>query len=364
MKEIKYKHRINTFFILIFLIPILIFLISGCSFTSSKNKFIEIKDAKYELNDLIVTLNANLAIKNVRIENINDGNILCTKYFDLEEGENQIKLTDCGFEEKITISAFNPGGTLIVKEFTLTLPLFKLKKGFRYDYSVSNSGSSTWNDVSIYITKESKDLLEGIIGIKDNQQAYLLKFKINNNDLTMQATYPLSQEQLTLKNIEYENAKEIVNKGIYGNSLLPFFLIVFKESSDFNLTELLNKKTTTVKQASSSDTITFKIESEEIVDDFLIYKILIINNKEKEEKTMSELYTSTFKPYHLMKLLILEAGPGGVIFEGSEKKDFNLADYDGYTIQSMQQSSEEGQSIPKAPIEPPTEEQPTEEPST
>ena len=296
---------------------------------------VKIKDAGYDFGDLVLTLDSNLEVKNTRIEVISEGNVLCTRYLNLPKGESEQKLSDCGVEEKITISITPPGGALSTKNLDLDVPIFKLKKGYKYDYS--SNAYSNQQEISLYITEDSSDTLAGIAGIKrGGQMASILRFKIDKDSLKITATYPLAVGKITSSNVEYRNIKDISRIGEAGTSLLPFWLILIGESEELvglDLDKLFKDKAITVTQQSSpTNQITLSLTGTQVENGFLVHKIIFSGKEGEEIKNVAELYVSTAKPYHLLKLVIFQ-GTGELTFKKLEKKDFSLSDYDGYTIE-------------------------------
>ncbi len=292
---------------------------------------VKIKNANYETGNLVITLDSNIEIKNARIEIVSEGNVLCTKYVDLKQGENQIRLPDCGVEEKITISVTPSGGTLVTKDFMLPVPLLKLQKGYRYDYNGGSSGSL--QEISIYITEETADEWQGIAGIKRNgNTASILRFKIRKSDLNMQATYPLAANKITAQDVEYKSVKDISSIGEAGNSLIPFWFLVWKGAYGLNLDDLFDRKIVTFSQ-SSSEQITFKVEDTLTDSGFLTYKISITGTEADTVKSLGEIYASPAEPYLIVRLIIFEGGGGSLIYKKMEKDDFSLSDYSGYNIE-------------------------------
>lgn len=300
---------------------------------------VKIKDAEYEVADLVLTLDSNLEVKNVRVEVVSEGNVLCTKYIDLPKGDSEQKFSDCGVEEKVTISVTAPGGTLSTRDFDLEIPAFRFQKGYKYDYS--STSYSNQQEISVYVTEDNSDYIEGLAGIKrSGNLASILRFKIRKNDLDLEATYPLAADAISSSSVDYNSVKEIARIGEAGNSLLPFWLILISETeglSGLNLEELFSKKTIIASQSSSPEaTITLKIEDTLIENDLLVDKISIIIKEGKEIKNAGELYVSPIKPYPLLKINLFE-GSGSLIFKKLEKKDFSLDDYAGYTIEEWRE---------------------------
>lgn len=84
---------------------------------------VRIKDSRFESGNIIVTLDADEATNNVRIDVLDETDqILCTKYKDLVKGATEIGLTDCEVRGRITVSVSPPEAEMITRDFTLTLP--------------------------------------------------------------------------------------------------------------------------------------------------------------------------------------------------------------------------------------------------
>lgn len=285
---------------------------------------VKIEDAGYEFTNLILSLNANLEITNARIEIASGGNVLCTKYIDLIQGQNQKKFDDCGVEEKLTISVTPVGGLLSTKDFSLSIPVLKLQKGYKYDYAFVQSASSSPIDISIFVIEDSSEAWEVIGGVKERDVAYLHRFKISKSDLTMRITNSLKENEV-LGNVEYKSLKE-ANSPSNAALIFPFWFVWLKESGNLNLDELFNKKTT-IFSFGSSDPITMKVEKTVIRDNFMVNEIIVTAKRESDN---GKIYASTLKPYLLTNIEV--ASGGGLVFKGLQKKDFSLSDFAGYQI--------------------------------
>jgi len=282
---------------------------------------VKVQNAVYDSSTLVLTLDANAETKNTRVDIIKDGNVLCTKYFDLIQGKNEKKIDDCGVEEKLTISIAPELGLLSTKEFALNPPLLKLQKGFRYDYAFVSSTGAVPKDVSIYVTEDSPEMWEGINGIKlSNSDADLIRFKINKNDLTLRVTSSLKEDEVFSQNLEFKDPLQASirdNDGI----LIPFWFVLMKQQG-LNLDELFIKKFTA--DISGSSDVGFKLKNTIVQDKFLVHEVTTTSGGEVK------LYSSTAKPYLMTNIV---AGNGGaLIFKGLQKKDFSLSDYAGYNI--------------------------------
>lgn len=89
---------------------------------------VRIKDARFESGNIIVTLDADEAIDNVRIDIIDESDtMLCSKYKGLVKGVTEVELTDCEVRERITVSVSPPEAEMIAKDFALILPEVRIK---------------------------------------------------------------------------------------------------------------------------------------------------------------------------------------------------------------------------------------------
>ena len=219
---------------------------------------VKVQSAIYDLSTLVLTFDANSEMKNTRVDVIKDGNVLCTKYVDLSQGQNQKRLDDCGVEEKLTISVTPVGGLLSTKEFTLNPPILKLQKGYKYDYSFVQSAGSTPQDISIYVIEDSPEAWEAIGSVKERDVAYIVRYKISKSDLSIRMTNSLKENEI-LGNVEYKNPKEVTSSLSNFAMTFPFWFVLLKESENLNLDELFNKKTT-IFSSGPSDPITLKVE--------------------------------------------------------------------------------------------------------
>lgn len=111
---------------------IIIVLISGCV-GLTKVKVLEgvefqIQDAEYEAKKIIITLSTNVSVENVRIDVVDEEDqLLCTRYKDLIAGVTQIEMSDCKAKKKITVSVSPPSGGIVTKEFSLDIPIPKVR---------------------------------------------------------------------------------------------------------------------------------------------------------------------------------------------------------------------------------------------
>lgn len=285
---------------------------------------VKVQSAIYDLSTLVLTFDANAEMKNTRVDVIKDGNVLCTKYIDLSQGQSQKRIDDCGVEEKLAISVTPVGGLLSTKDFSLSIPVLKLQKGYKYDYAFVQSASSSPIDISIFVIEDSSESWEVIGGIKERDVAYLHRFKISKSDLTMRITNSLKENEV-LGNVEYKSLKE-VNSPSNAAVIFPFWFVWMKESGNLNLEDLFNKKTT-IFSFGSSDPITLKVEKTVIRDNFLVNEIIVIAKRESDN---GKIYASTLKPFLLTNIEV--ASGGGLVFKGLQKKDFSLSDFAGYQI--------------------------------
>ncbi len=84
---------------------------------------VRIKDAKFEGGNIFISVDADAATDNVRIDVVDESDqILCTGYEDLVKGISEVELTDCEIKERITVSVSPPKTGIITRDFTITLP--------------------------------------------------------------------------------------------------------------------------------------------------------------------------------------------------------------------------------------------------
>lgn len=288
---------------------------------------VEIVSAEYELATLILKLDANIEIKNTRIE-VSDahGNILCTKYVDLSEGLNEIKPKECGTEEKITVSATPPEGIMTTADFTLELPLLEAKSGLNYRYSAESSDGRIIVDV--FISTETASEWQGIIGTKidPDREAHIVQFKLKKADLGLLFTHSLAKEKVLSKDVEYMSLEELEEDVM----VWPFIIAAFKLFG-LDMDEFMNSGSFTFTESGGPrGTLTF--EEEKIYLDWLAYHLTLTDPSEKE----TTFYVSVAKPYMLITFDMLEGtGSSKILFtlEKVEEKDFDLSYYAGYTIE-------------------------------
>lgn len=289
---------------------------------------VEIVSAEYELAILILKLDANLDVKNTRIEVSDErGTVVCTQYIDLSEGLNEIKPKGCGTETKITVSVTPPEGVMITADFTLELPLLEAKSGLNYQYKAEVDDESIITDV--FITTETASEWQGVIGIKvdPDREALIIQFKLKKADLDLLFTYPLAREKVLSKDVTYKSSAEIGDTGFL---IWPFIIAALKPFG-LEMDEFIEEGSFTFTQSEGPQgTMTF--EEEKIYLNWLAYHIIITDLSENE----ISFYVSVAKPYMLISLDLPEAvQPDKMIFtlEKVEETGFDLSYYAGYSIE-------------------------------
>ncbi len=294
---------------------------------------VDIVSAEYELGAIALKLDANMAVKNTRIEVSDEhGAVLCTEYVDLSKGVNEIRQKGCGVENKITVSVTPPEGVMTTAEFTLELPLLELKEGFKYVYEATSCAGCSKRDSSIYVTKETGGYWEGIAGIKidESKKAYLMRWRINKDDLDLSATLPLSEDAL-LEDVNYiDDVKQIQSIGQSGISMMPLWLVLWKEVYDLDMDELITTHTTTMTV--DQQNVTFSTSDPALYGNYLAYTLDLGVSQDGEQTESIELVISAAKPY-----LIMDVNVGGstqqTSFKRVEQKEFSLDEYAGYSIE-------------------------------
>ncbi|MCK4820342.1 hypothetical protein KA005_31550, partial [bacterium] len=123
---------------------------------------IRIKNARCEVGNIIVTLDADEAADNVRIDIIDESDtILCSKYKDLAKGVTDVELRDCEIIERITVSVSPPKTEMITGDFTLTLPEVRIMniKSELGKLVLSLEANMGISDVRIYVFGEGGEIL-------------------------------------------------------------------------------------------------------------------------------------------------------------------------------------------------------------
>lgn len=289
---------------------------------------VEIVGAEYGLRaELALSLNANIEIKNTRIEVFDEsGSVLCTKYIDLLEGLNEIKLKGCGARDKISVSVTPPEGVMTTADFTLELPLLEAKGGLNYQYKAVSAEGSIITDV--FITTETSSEWQGVIGTKidPDREAYIIQFKLKKADLDLLVTYPLAKEKVLSKDVEYVSTEELMESVM----TWPFILAAFKPFG-FDIDNFIEEGSFTFTQ-STGPRGTLTLEEEKIYLNWLAYHLTLTDPPSGKELTF---YVSVAKPYMLITLDIPEGmGPDKMLFtlEKVEERDFDLSYYNGYSI--------------------------------
>lgn len=299
---------------------------------------VEVVGAEYELGaELMLELDANMGAENTRVEVSDErGTVLCTEYVDLSEGLNEIKPRGCGAETKITVSVTPPEGVMTTAEFTLKLPLLELKEGFRYVYVATSCPSCSERDLSIYVTKETGGHWEGIAGIKmdEGKKAYLMRWMIDRDDLGLSVTMPLTEDEV-LGDVDYvDDIEQMQQIGDAGMSIMPFWMVLFKEIYDLDINELITAHKTTL--AVDQQNITFSTSDPAVYGNYLAYTLDIVVYQDDIQTETGEFIISTAKPYLLMET---DMGGGSQIsFRRVELKEFSLDDYGGYSIEGWASS--------------------------
>jgi hypothetical protein len=292
----------------------------------------EIKDAAYENTNLVLTINTNASVDDVRIDILDEeDDILCTRYKDLTTGDTEVEITDCEIEEKVTVSVNVPSGGIVTRKFSLELPSLELKEGFKYNYEVSHSSTSDKRDVTIYVTKETSTYWEGISSIMfdESDNAFLRRWKIQKSDLDMSATATLREDDV-VGDVDYiDDLSEIPNLGDAGNSILPFWMIILKDMNGLNLEELITQRSTTL-DINEQHVVLERSSSPEAYGNYLAYTIDIEIYTDNKLDDSGDFIISTEEPYLMLKT---NAGGGPQAeFKTVERQEFSLDDFEGYNV--------------------------------
>ncbi len=138
---------------------------------------VKIVNAKLELGSLVLSLEANQTVEDVRIDAIDEyGQVLCTRYKDLVEGVTELELKDCEIRRKITISVSPPDGVMRTKDFQFELPSVRIKDARfeRGDIIITVDADEATDNVRVDIVDESdqilctkyKDLVKGVTEVE------------------------------------------------------------------------------------------------------------------------------------------------------------------------------------------------------
>src|SRR3989338_335479 len=124
----KYKQS------LYFLIFVVVF-IAACSKAPEGGISVDIKNAEYKEGSVLLTIQANQAAKDSRIDIVGSkGKILCSQYKDLASGANQLEVAGCKAEKEVKISVSPPGQPVIIEDFEFELPMPSAKiESVRYE---------------------------------------------------------------------------------------------------------------------------------------------------------------------------------------------------------------------------------------
>ncbi len=165
----------KTKFLIGFLIVGLV-LISGC-IDRGPPAMVKIVNAKLESGSLVLSLESNQTVENVRIELVDEnGQVLCTKYKDLVGGVTEFELRDCEIKKMVTVSVSPPEGRMTTKDFRFELPSVRIKDA-RFEQGkiiLTLDADEATDNVRVDIIDESdttlcskyKDLVKGITDIE------------------------------------------------------------------------------------------------------------------------------------------------------------------------------------------------------
>ncbi|MCK4520997.1 MAG: hypothetical protein KAU20_00355 [Nanoarchaeota archaeon] len=290
---------------------------------------VRIRNVKHELGKLILSLDANMDMNDVRIYIFGKkGEVFCTKSEDLAKGLSECELSGCLVQKEITVSISPPTGKTTRRSFTLKLPLLELKEGFKYVYATAHCPGCSKRDSSIYVTKETSKYWEGIAGIKIDKKAYLMRWMIDKDDLDLSITMPLTEDAL-LGDVDYiDDVKQIGDLGEAGNSILPLWMVVSKELHSIDLDELITTYTTTLT-TSQQESVTISTSDPALYNNYLAYILDIVVYQDGKQKDTVEFVISAAKPYLIIEM---DVGEAQASFKRVEKKGFSLDDYTGYSI--------------------------------
>jgi|GEM_PF-7088499 len=285
-----------------------------------------IRDVKSELGKLVLSLDANMDMSDVRIYVFGrEGEVLCTKSENLTKGLSERELSGCLVQKEITVSIAPPNGKTTTRDFTLELPLLELKEGMRYGYITKDTGEF---DLDIYVTKETDSEWQGIISSKGtqsgNKKVQLFRFKIDKKGLNLLISYPLDGDEVLSEDVDYTSAEEVGR--LYGNVFYPFILSMLKEMSNFDINQFIESGSVKLGGSSPGQ---MSLSEPLMYNNWLAYEV----NFKSESGTPQEIkfFISAAKPYLLINLSVPDGGI--ILLEGVEEKAFDLSDYEGYEIE-------------------------------
>ncbi len=294
---------------------------------------VRIRNVKPKLGELILSLEANMNMTDVRIYVFGKkGDVFCTKSENLTKGLSESELSGCLVQKEITVSVSPTIGKITRRDFTLKLPLLELKEGFKYIYEVGDpSRKGPKQDTYIYVTKETSKYWQGISAIKisEDKKAYLLRWMIDKDDLDLSMTLSLSKDAV-LGDVDYiDDLKETENKGESTNSMLPFWMLIFKKEASLDIDKLIKEHTASMDM--DDEHIVFTTSDPELYNNYLAYTLDAEIYKNNNKKDTAELIISAAKPYLIMELNAEEEQL--VLFKRVEQKEFSFDDYVGYSIE-------------------------------
>ncbi|MEE9594488.1 MAG: hypothetical protein V3V92_03725, partial [Candidatus Hydrothermarchaeales archaeon] len=138
---------------------------------------VKIVNAKLESGSLVLSLESNQTVENVRIELVDEsGQVLCTKYKDLVGGVTEFELRDCEIKKMVTVSVSPPEGRMTTKDFRFELPSVRIKDA-RFEQEniiLTLDADEATDNVRVDIIDESdttlcskyNDLVKGITDIE------------------------------------------------------------------------------------------------------------------------------------------------------------------------------------------------------
>jgi len=193
----------------------------------------------------------------------------------------------------------------------------ELKSGFRYEYVITSSFTTTPSMTEIYVTKKTVNSREGITTVKYDEEMEVMfgRFKIDE-DTNLSLSNPLSKEEVLDGNVDLYKLSELEDPSMV-MALVPFSMLIYKEYG-LDVEELIEKKSITFEGG------TMILSGPVEHNGFLSYEVSAISEYGTEE---SKIYVSTVKPY-----ILIETSSYGATYKLNkvEQKTFNLVDYEGY----------------------------------
>ena len=160
---------------------------------------------------------------------------------------------------------------------------------------------------------------------------------IDKDDLDLSMTLSLSKDAV-LGDVDYiDDLKETENKGESTNSMLPFWMLIFKKEASLDIDKLIKEHTASMDM--DDEHIVFTTSDPELYNNYLAYTLDAEIYKDNNKKDTAELIISAAKPYLIMELNAEEEQL--VLFKRVEQKEFSFDDYAGYSIEEWTPSKNE-----------------------